>query len=142
MGTGSWPRLHEQQVGTMPHRSRLKVVLFDTPSHQAQAGVDFWSAALGGQTGKTVSASDPYAKVGNTSHAIDIEVQSIDGGPRVHVDIETDDIEAEVERLEALGAVREQKVERWWVMKAPSGHIFCVVPIQSDDFPNGANAWK
>lgn len=126
----------------MAHQSRLKVVLFDTPAENAQPGVDFWSAALGGETGKTVSASDPYARVGYAHNTVDAMVQGIDGEPRIHVDIETDDLEAEISRLEALGAVRQEKVEGWWVMKAPSGHIFCVVPIQSDDFPDGANKWE
>ena len=34
----------------------------------------------------------------------DIEVQTVDHPSRVHLDIETDDIEAEVRRLEGLGA--------------------------------------
>ncbi len=123
------------------HRSRLKVVLFDTPAEDAQAGVDFWSAALGGDTGKTVTSEDPYGRVGYVRNAVDAMVQRTDSEPRIHVDIETDDLEAEVSRLEKLGAERVEFVEQWWVMKAPSGHIFCVVPIQSNDFPNGANQW-
>ncbi len=117
-------------------------MLFDTPAADAQAGVDFWSAALGGEPGKTVSSDDAYARVGYVHSTVDTMVQRIDGEPRIHIDIETDDLEAEVSRLEGLGAQRVEFVERWWVMKAPSGHIFCVVPIQSDDFPNGANRWE
>ncbi len=125
----------------MAHKSRLKVILFDTPAADAQAGVDFWTAALGGEAGKTISTSDPYARVGKVHNAVDAMVQQIDGESRIHVDIETDDLDAEVSRLEQLGATRVEFVERWWVMKAPSGHIFCVVPIQSEDFPDDANSW-
>jgi len=36
-------------------------------------------------------------------------------GARVHVDIHTDDLEAEVKRLERLGAERVQQAHSWWV---------------------------
>ena len=60
----------------------------------------------------------------------------------MHLDIETDDIEAEVRRLEALGATRVQHVrDRWWVMQAPTGHRFCVVPMAEDSPRAKPNAW-
>ncbi len=51
----------------------------------------------------------------------------------VHIDIETDDVEAEVTRLEKLGARKREKVKGWWVMVAPGDHPFCVVPVQRSD---------
>jgi hypothetical protein len=60
---------------------------------------------------------------------------------RVHIDIETDDIGAEVARLEALGARRVAQVKRWWVMEAPTRQRFCVVRPQRADFDEHANAW-
>jgi hypothetical protein len=39
-----------------------------------------------------------------------IEVQQVQHESRVHLDIETDDIEAEVKRLESLGARRIRQV--------------------------------
>lgn len=120
----------------------MKVVLFDTPAEDAQAAVDFWSAALGGNAKHEIGPERPYVKAGVVHSTVDVMVQRIDGPPRIHVDIETNDLEAEVERLEKLGARRVEKVEGWWVMEAPSGHVFCVVPIQSDDFPDGANRWE
>lgn len=73
----------------------------------------------------------------------DIFVQAI-GSPesRLHLDIETDDVEAEVRRLERLGARRQRHVQDYlWIMEAPSGHIFCVVPVQSTVWPDGATEW-
>ena len=49
----------------------------------------------------------------------------------MHLDIETDNIEAEVERLEKLGAKRVVKIHSWWVMEAPTGQRFCVVQHQA-----------
>ena len=70
-----------------------------------------------------------------------IEVQSVTHPSRVHLDIETDDIEAEVRRLEALGARRVAQVSTWWVMEAPTGQRFCVVRVQSPRFGSEARSW-
>jgi hypothetical protein len=61
---------------------------------------------------------------------------------RIHLDIETDDIAAEVARLEKLGATVDTHMERWVVMRAPSGQRFCVVRVQREGFPKGATTWK
>jgi hypothetical protein len=60
---------------------------------------------------------------------------------RVHIDIETDDIPAEVARLERLGATVDKKLERWVVMRAPSGQRFCIVRVQRDGFDKTATTW-
>jgi hypothetical protein len=33
-------------------------------------------------------------------------------------------------------------VKRWWVMQDPAGHRFCVVPVQSSHWPEGAVEWQ
>jgi len=40
---------------------------------------------------------------------------------RVHIDIETDTTDAEVDRLVALGTKRVAQLKRWWVLEAPTG---------------------
>ena len=60
----------------------------------------------------------------------------------MHVDIETDDVDAEVERLEQLGGRRVAAVKSWWVMEAPTGQRFCVVPMQNTGFAGAANLWS
>ncbi len=59
----------------------------------------------------------------------------------VHIDFETDDVKAEVERLEGHGARKKYPVKNWWVMEDPGGHAFCVVPVQSNTWPEGAIEW-
>ena len=50
---------------------------------------------------------------------------------RMHLDLETDDVEAEVRRLEALGATRwDHQQERgydFWVLRDPWDNEFCVL---------------
>jgi hypothetical protein len=69
-------------------------------------------------------------------------VQKVEHPSRVHLDIETDDIEAEATRLEGLGAKKVTRFPRWWVMEAPTGQRFCVVRPQREDFADHANVWK
>ncbi len=74
---------------------------------------------------------------------IDVLIQSaIPGREGMHVDIETDDVNAEVARLEKLGASKREQVRDWWVMTAPDGQPFCVVPVQSENWPRGAVTWE
>jgi hypothetical protein len=70
-----------------------------------------------------------------------VVVQRVEHPSRVHLDIETDDIDAEVARLEALGARRIETIRTWWVMEAPTGQRFCVVRPQRGQLGPDANAW-
>ena len=69
-------------------------------------------------------------------------MQQVAHASRVHMDIETDDIEAEVRRLEALGAKQVERIQTWCVLEAPTGQRFCVVRVQRRDFAERANVWK
>lgn len=69
-------------------------------------------------------------------------VQAVSHPSRVHLDIESDDVEAEVARLEKLGAKRVEKVKTWWVMQAPTGQRFCVVRPQRGPLGEDANTWE
>jgi hypothetical protein len=71
-----------------------------------------------------------------------VQIQRVEHESRVHIDIETDDIPAEVARLEALGAKVVDRLERWVVMQAPTGQRFCVVRVQCAGFPRNATRWE
>jgi hypothetical protein len=82
-----------------------------------------------------------YVGLKGAAHAVHIEVQAVMHPSRVHLDIEADDIDAEVRRLELLGARRVERVKSWCVMEAPTGQRFCVVPSSGSDFDDVANIW-
>jgi len=125
------------------HRSRLVGVLIDTPAGKVGAELDFWSAALGTPTYPAPGEEQFTVLVGAVPGFLTV-VQAVgDDVPRYHVDIETDDLEAEVARLTALGA---EQVTRWkdaFTMRTPGGHLLCVVPIHSDPetFASSAHSW-
>lgn len=122
------------------HRSRLAGFIIDCRTDDLEGAATFWSAALG--LAKTEQDGDPgYRHLQNGPGDLHIEVQQVSHESRVHLDIESDDIEAEVRRLEALGARRISAIKRWVVMEAPTGQRFCVVRAQSTDFASQSNRW-
>lgn len=124
------------------HRSQLAGLIIDCQTTDLEAAADFWSKALGlPQRTRTSQQDSAYIGLETDPNGLHIEVQQVDHPSRVHLDIETDNIEAEVERLEALGAKRLKKVRTWWVMQAPTGHRFCVVRPQHAKFESKASRW-
>ena len=124
------------------HRSRLAGFIIDCQTTDLEAAADFWSKALGMPRRARGDPEDSrYVSFESDPRNLHIEVQQVDHPSRVHLDIETDDIEAEVRRLEALGAKRLERVRTWWIMEAPTGHRFCVVRPQGPSFASAANRW-
>jgi len=125
------------------HRSCLAGFIIDCQVDDMGPAADFWSRALGYSCRRS---SDPaeknYVLLDTGPEELHIELQKVEHPSRVHLDIETDDIEAEVSRLEKLGAKRLEQIKTWWVMEAPTGQRFCVVRPQRADFPDKANLWQ
>jgi catechol 2,3-dioxygenase-like lactoylglutathione lyase family enzyme len=124
------------------HRSKLYAIMIDCSEDTFDASVDFWSGALGMAPARPDDPSDPYVPLKGDGSPLHIMLQRVHDTSRFHLDIETDDVEAEVRRLEALGATRRAYIERWWVMRAPSGHLFCVIPPQSERSLDNATSWE
>ncbi len=59
-------------------------------------------------------------------------IQAVDDAPCYHLDIETDNVKAETARLLALGAVQVSQWLECHVLRAPGGHLLCVIPVHSD----------
>ena len=122
------------------HHSRLSTFVIDC-SGGVEEAAKFWSAALGREVGP--DATEPsYRELKTKESEPILLVQAVDHPGRIHLDIESDDLEAEVARLEALGAKRIEFVKRWWLMEAPTGQRFCVVNPQRGPLAGKANVWK
>jgi predicted enzyme related to lactoylglutathione lyase len=124
------------------HKSKLAGFIIDCATGDLDRAADFWSGALGMPVRELpADEAAQYKKLDDSQHGLHIEVQKVSHPSRVHLDIETDDIEAEVRRLEELGARRVQTVRSWWVMEAPTGQRFCVVSASSKSFAELATTW-
>ena len=125
------------------HKSQLAAFIIDCQTDNLDQAAIFWSAALGLKA-ETVPRSDAsiYRRLETRPEELHIEVQKVDHTSRVHLDIETDNIAAEVARLESLGARRINDIHSWVVMEAPTGQRFCVVNPQHANFDQMANSWE
>jgi len=120
------------------HKSRFCAFVIDCENADLEAASRFWSGALGRKVKETdgnyvtldARAGEPLMLLQRVSHP-----------SRVHLDIESDDVEAEVQRLEKLGAKRVEKIKTWWVLEAPTGQRFCVVQPQRGPLGDDANRW-
>jgi predicted enzyme related to lactoylglutathione lyase len=124
------------------HKSRLATLVIDCQTDNIDSAAAFWSQALGWPAHPLTDPENAnYRELAAPRGDPTVLVQAVTHPSRVHIDIETDDIEAEATRLEGLGARRVAQVKRWWVMEAPTGQRFCVVRPQRPDFEEGANVW-
>ena len=133
------PRIRD---GTDMHYSRPCAVLIDCNTSRVDDAARFWAEGLG----RAVDLDHPgsrgnYRMLKTPPDEPTVEIERVKHGSRVHIDIETDDIAAEVARLESHGARVVDQLERWVVMQALTGQRFCVVRIQRPGFPKNANSW-
>jgi len=125
------------------HKSKLSGFIIDCETLDLDRSAEFWGNALGMPVrALPPGEGDIYKRLEDNQHGLHIEVQAVSHPSRVHLDIETNDIEAEVKRLEKLGAKRIEMVRTWWVMEAPTGQRFCVVQASSADFDAKASVWS
>jgi predicted enzyme related to lactoylglutathione lyase len=103
------------------HKSRLAGFIIDCNTDNLEQAAAFWSGALGHPLKDVVyETSAIYRQIETGPDGLHIEVQQVQHESRVHLDIEADDIEAEVKRLEGLGAKRVKQIRTWWAAR-----LFC-----------------
>jgi hypothetical protein len=116
------------------HRILLRTVVVDVPSDVHDRARDFWTTALSAQARRGTNYPE-YHVLEHPAALGPVLVQDVGtAGARIHLDIETDDIPAEVERLIAAGAAEVERHNDWVVLRDPAGLLFCVVPGAGEDF--------
>src|SRR5262249_35032662 len=138
-----------QENRTPMHRSRVCHFVIDVDD--LDEAVKFWTAALGATDEQVTPGSrDVYRKLKLPDSAIRILLQRTDdpkvSKERMHLDLETDDVQAEVKRLEALGATRwSHQTERgfdFWVMRDPWDNEFCVLQVEFPELLAQVTPWN
>jgi len=131
------------------HRSRLCHFVIDVPD--LDQGISFWLAALNAtEEPLTEQSRHIYRQLRLPDSEIRILLQKTSdektSKERMHLDLETDDIEAEVRRLEALGATRsDHQAERgfeFWVLRDPWGNEFCVLHLEFPELLARQEPWN
>lgn len=128
------------------HRSRIGVVLIDLPEESYAASAAFWAGATGTARGTSHASpgEEPYESLDRLPGGVMLELQRTGAGTpaRIHLDIETDDVAAEVARVLGLGARVVAQREGYVILADPGGLLFCVVPVQTGaEFDAHARAW-
>jgi predicted enzyme related to lactoylglutathione lyase len=115
------------------HRSALGAFSIDVPSSHFEVSTAFWSAALA-TTSRVGTEHHEYRPLARGFGGLEGFLQDVgETPPRVHLDVHTDDVEAEVARLVGLGATEVARHGVWVVLSDPAGMAFCVCPVASDD---------
>ena len=124
------------------HKSRLVAALVDVPAADFERETGFSADALGVEP-EIDDATRTTPTWGRSRPDWSSTFERVGAPSRVHLDIETDDVDAEVARLEKLGAARVEQVRSWWIMRDPAGLLFCVVRVQLPDaFHRHARTWR
>jgi Glyoxalase-like domain len=112
----------------MAHYSKLLKLVIDVPPADHDRELAFWQAAIGKPLTRFEQHPEYHGADLNSAESWLLIQRLDDGQSRVHVDIHTDDLAAEVTRLEGLGAERVRQAHSWWVLRDPAGLLFCVIP--------------
>jgi catechol 2,3-dioxygenase-like lactoylglutathione lyase family enzyme len=97
---------------------------------------DFWSAALGLEPGRREPGDDFRVLRGERVNlSLQVAQTPVTARDQMHLDLYSDDVEAQVERLVGLGAVRVRSVaepdDTYVVLLDPEGNEFCVVAVDA-----------
>jgi hypothetical protein len=125
----------------MPHKSRLCAFVIDCKTDDLAKAAEFWSKALGRPVQPPVDGFETYRELEADLDEPMLLLQKVSHESRIHMDIESTDLEAEAKRLEALGCKRVGFVRKWWVMESPTGQRFCIVNPQRGWNGDGGTEW-
>ena len=111
------------------HRSRLVQVCIDSPHGRHEDEVGFWRAATGGRW-VPIDSPEFAGKLYLDQGPVQLLLQRLGSEPsgptRAHIDLGSDDIQAEVDRVVSLGAERLWPGDGWYALRDPTGLVFCV----------------
>jgi len=116
------------------HRILLREVVIDAPTETFAATRDFWAAALLAEA-RPLENHTEFAALDGPASLPMVGFQDIGADrARVHLELETDDVPAEVARLVRLGAEEVSRHSGWVVLRDPAGLLLCVGQPESPDF--------
>jgi predicted enzyme related to lactoylglutathione lyase len=130
------------------HKSKLYLIAIDVKD--LDASFDFWSKALkvtldpSEQNDEAICRrlTIPGSGVSLFLRKVREKVHAIN---HVHLDIGTDDLEAERKRLENIGAKTIRYIDdfknSYYVMEDPDRNVFCIVKPEYNEVLDNANIW-
>lgn len=140
-----WGQVEEQLHARTGDAVGVEFVVLDVASEVQDATARFWASALRAvdhQPREPVEMFRYLSGFDGPGGPFAMLVQDVGSGApaRVHVDLHVDTPggrDAEVARLQELGARDAGGAQHWTTLVAPGGHLLCVVPDHRDDASPG-----
>lgn len=121
------------------HKSRLSAIVIDCHTDHIEQAAGFWSQLLG-QPGYA-DEDGQRATILPGDKGVALVIEAVRDEARIHFDIETDDLAAEIHRIEGLGGKKIKVVDHTVIMEAPTGHRFRLTGPNSHVLPSSGNVW-
>jgi hypothetical protein len=109
--------------------------VIDVPREQHEAVSRFWSGVLGWPVGAPWQGHPEQRSFEPPQGTSYLHLQEIDGPARLHIDLESVQPDATVERAAELGASFVAEHDRWRTLLSPGGLPFCVIEAAEHDSP-------
>lgn len=100
-------------------------IFLDLPRPEFDAAVPYWEAATGWEASPVRGEDSQFATLLPPDGPPWVKLQAVDGGPGVHLDLDSDDREAAVRRSLELGATHTWTYADVPVHRSPGGFTFC-----------------
>lgn len=114
--------------------------VIDVPADRLDAVAGFWGRALGWPAGASWPGHPELRSLEPRRGTPYVHLQRIDGPPRVHLDVESDDVAATSARAVRGGAALVAEHDRWLTLVSPGGLPFCLVESAEHE-PPGPVTW-
>jgi predicted enzyme related to lactoylglutathione lyase len=109
----------------MPGMADWITIFLDTPAHDLDDAVCFWSAVTGWSPSTRRGESAQFLTLEPATGPAWVKLQAVDGPARVHLDLDSDDRPAAVARAQQLGATHAWTYEDVEVVRSPGGLLLC-----------------
>ena len=100
-------------------------VFLDAPVDSFDEAVAFWSAATGWQPSERRGEDGQFLTLMPAAGSAYVKLQAVDGPAGVHLDLDSADRPASVDRARGLGATTAWNYHDVEVMRSPGGFTFC-----------------
>jgi hypothetical protein len=114
--------------------------VLDVPADQRASTAEFWGAVLGWPAGASWPGHPELCSFEPPTGEPYIHLQVVDRPPRVHLDIDVEDVHETGARAVALGATHVGEQRRWRTFLSPGGLPFCLVQATPRQAP-GPVTW-
>lgn len=114
--------------------------VIDVPEARHDAAAAFWAEALGWPAGPPWSGHPELRSFEPPQGRAYVHLQQIVGPPRVHIDLESHDVDAAAWLAVQQGARAVATHDRWRTLVSPGGLPFCFVSAGEPD-PPGPVSW-